>query len=168
MYKVILYQPEKPSNVGNIIRTCSAINAKLVIIGPLSFTLDDKALKRAGMDYISITDIEIYDNYKDFLKLYKDENIYYVTRYAKKVYSSCDYSDVIKNYSFMFGRESTGIPKEVLKEHLDKCIRIPMTLSSRSLNLSNCVAIVLYEALRQGNFFDLATVETIKGEDFIF
>lgn len=168
MYKVILYQPEKPSNVGNIIRTCSAINAKLVIIGPLSFTLDDKALKRAGMDYISITDIEIYDNYEDFLKLYKDENIYYVTRYAKKVYSSFDYSDVTKNYSFMFGRESTGIPKEVLKEHLDKCIRIPMTLSSRSLNLSNCVAIVLYEALRQGNFFDLATVETIKGEDFIF
>ena len=167
MIKIVLYEPEKPSNVGNIIRTCNASESSLVIIGPLSFTLDDKALKRAGMDYIDLAKIKIYPSYEEFLKDYKDKKIFYVTRYSKNVYSSIKVNDPSEEYIFMFGRESTGIPREVLKEHLDSTIRIPMAISARSLNLSNSVAIVLYEVLRQVNYYGLATTEVIKGEDYL-
>ena len=148
MVGIILYRPEKPGNVGNIIRTCMASEARLYIIGPLTFSLTTKELQRAGMDYIKESDFVLY---KDF-----DE-----------VYSSFDYSKIEDDIYFMFGRESTGIPHELLKENLNKCIRIPMTISARSLNLSNSVAIVLYECLRQRKFYGLATYETIKGEDFL-
>lgn len=167
MVGIILYRPEKPGNVGNIIRTCMASEAKLFIIGPLTFSLTEKELQRAGMDYIKESDFVIYKDYDEFLKDFSDKNIYYVTRYSNKVYSSFDYSNIEEDIYFMFGRESTGIPHDILKENIDKTCRIPMTISARSLNLSNCVALVLYECLRQRKFYGLATYETIKGENFL-
>ena len=168
MINIILYRPEKPSNVGNIIRTCVSTDTKLIIIGPLSFSFTDKDLKRAGMDYINMSSIKIYENIEDFYKDFKDKKIYYVTRYSKNIYSNNDYSKIDEEISFMFGRESTGIPHDILKNNYDYTIRIPMVMSARSLNLSNCVALVLYEALRQQKFFNLSTYEAIKGEDFLF
>ena len=167
MVGIILYRPEKPGNVGNIIRTCMASETHLYIIGPLTFSLGTKELQRAGMDYIKESDFTIYKDYDEFLKDFKDKNIYYVTRYSNKAYSSFDFSKIEEDIFFMFGRESTGIPHEILKENLNKCLRIPMAISARSLNLSNSVAIVLYECLRQRKFYGLATYETIKGEDFL-
>lgn len=167
MVGIILYRPEKPGNVGNIIRTCMASEAKLYIIGPLTFSLTEKELQRAGMDYIKESDFVIYKDYDEFLKDFSDKNIFYVTRYSNKVYSSFDYSNIEEDIYFMFGRESTGIPHDILRENFGKTCRIPMTISARSLNLSNCVALVLYECLRQRKFYGLATYETIKGEDFL-
>lgn len=167
MVGIILYRPEKPGNVGNIIRTCMASEARLYIIGPLTFSLTTKELQRAGMDYIKESDFVLYKDFDEFIKDFKDKNIYYVTRYSNKVYSSFDYSKIEDDIYFMFGRESTGIPHEILKENLNKCLRIPMAISARSLNLGNSVAIVLYECLRQRKFYGLATYETIKGEDFL-
>lgn len=167
MVGIILYRPEKPGNVGNIIRTCMASEAKLFIIGPLTFSLNSKELQRAGMDYIKDSDYVLYDDYDTFLKDFHNKNIYYVTRYSNNVYSSFDFSDVEEDIFFMFGRESTGIPHDILRANYNKTLRIPMTISARSLNLSNSVAIVLYECLRQRRFFGLATYETIKGEDFL-
>ena len=167
MLGIILYRPEKPANVGNIIRTCMATDTKLYIIGPLTFSLTDKDFKRAGMDYIKETDFKIYENYDSFLKDFKDKNIFYVTRYSKNTYTQMDYSNVLEDCFFMFGRESTGIPHDILRENIEKTVRIPMVPSARSLNLSNCVALVLYEAERQRNFFGLSTFEAIKGEEFL-
>ena len=168
MINIVLYRPEKPSNVGNIMRTALATDAKLIIIGPLTFDFDNKELKRAGMDYIDELDYEYIDNIDDFYKRYGDKNIYYVTRYSKNIYSENDYSNVVEDIFFMFGRESTGIPHEILKKYYEKTIRIPMVACARSLNLSNSVAIVVYEALRQRKYFSLATHEEIKGNDFLF
>lgn len=167
MIGIILYRPEKPANVGNIMRTCMATDVKLYIIGPLTFELNDKSLKRAGMDYIKESDFKIFKDLDDAMNYFKDETIYYVTRYSKNVYSSFDYSNIVHDIYFMFGRESTGIPHDLLRANIDKTIRIPMTPSARSLNLSNSVAIVLFEALRQQKFFNLSTQELIKGEDFL-
>lgn len=168
MNRVVLFQPEKPSNVGNIIRTCMAFDCSLTIIGPLTFTLNDKALKRAEMDYAIGFEIERFETIDDFLKVHGDEDGYYVTRYSKKIYSEYDLSKVERNHWFMFGRESTGIPKDVLLKHYEKTMRIPMAIDARSLNLSNSVAIILSEAIRQQGFYSLSTEETIKGSDFIF
>ncbi len=167
MIGIILYRPEKPGNVGNIMRTCMATDVKLYIIGPLTFELNDKSLKRAGMDYIKESDFKIFKDLDEAMNYFKDETIYYVTRYSKNVYSSFDYSDIVHDIYFMFGRESTGIPHDLLRANIDKTIRIPMVPSARSLNLSNSVAIVLFEALRQQKFFNLSTQELIKGEDFL-
>lgn len=167
MNRIVLFQPEKPANVGNIIRTCMALDAKLTIIGPLTFELSDKNLRRAEMDYAVGFPIERFDTIEEFLAVHGKEEGYYVTRYSEKVYSDYTVSDPSKSYWFMFGRESTGIPKEVLKGHYDHTMRIPMAINARSLNLSNSVAIVLSEALRQQNFPSLATTETIKGRDFL-
>ena len=167
MIGIILYRPEKPANVGNIMRTCMATDVKLYIIGPLTFELNDRSLKRAGMDYIKESDFKIFKDLDEAMNYFKDETIYYVTRYSKNVYSSFDYSDIVHDIYFMFGRESTGIPHDLLRANIDKTIRIPMVPSARSLNLSNSVAIVLFEALRQQKFFNLSTQELIKGEDFL-
>ena len=167
MIGIILYRPEKPANVGNIIRTCMATDSKLFIIGPLTFELSEKEFKRAGMDYIKETDFKIYPDIDEFYKDFKDRKIYYITRYSKHVYSKPDFSSLTEDIFFMFGRESTGIPHEILLSNEDMSLRIPMVPSARSLNLSNCVALVLYEALRQRNFFSLSTREAIKGEDFL-
>lgn len=167
MINIILYRPEKPQNTGNIMRTCVAINAVLHIIGPLSFSIDSKDLKRVGMDYIDDLKMVYYPTYEDFANKFKNSKIYYVTRYSKKVYSQFDFSDPVEDTNIMFGRESTGIPHDVLREHQDTLMRLPMVPDARSLNLSNCVAIVSYEILRQQGFQNLATEETIKGEDFL-
>ena len=169
MINVILYHPEIPQNTGNIMRTCVAMNARLIIIGPLPFSIDDKALKRAGMDYIDSLDLRYYNNYEEFYKDYKDKKIYYISRYAKKTYSDISYGNYENEEIYvMFGRESTGIDHEILRGHFDDCLRIPMIAEARSMNLSNCVAIVVSEVCRQNDFANLAKHEVIKGEDFLF
>jgi len=167
MIHIVLYRPEKPQNTGNIMRTCVAIHAVLHIIGPLSFTIDDKSLQRAGMDYIEDLKYICYDSVEDFYKKNPNANIYYITRYSNNVYSNADFSDIVNDVYVMFGRESTGIPHDILRANLDKTLRLPMVPEARSLNLSNCVAIVAYEILRQQKFPELATYEAIKGEDFL-
>ncbi len=168
MIHIVLYRPEKPQNTGNIMRTCVAINATLDIIGPLSFSLDSKDLKRAGMDYIDSLKYNFFPTYEDYLKEYPNADTYYVTRYSNKVYSSFDFKEVTHDIFLMFGRESTGIPHDILREHPNRLLRIPMVPEARSLNLSNSVAIVVYEVLRQQKFPNLSTHESIKGEDFLF
>ena len=167
MIHIVLYRPEKPQNTGNIMRTCVAINAVLDIIGPLTFSIDSKDLKRVGMDYIDNLRMNYYENYDVFLKAYPNQEVHYVTRYSNRVYSNFDFSDVTKDVFLMFGRESTGIPHDILREHPDHLLRLPMVPNARSLNLSNCVAIVAYEVLRQQKFNNLSTHEAIKGEDFL-
>ena len=168
MIHIVLYRPEKPQNTGNIMRTCVAINATLDIIGPLSFSLESKDLKRAGMDYIDSLKYNYFPSYEDYLKEYPDADTFYVTRYSNKVYSSFNFENITHEIFLMFGRESTGIPHEILKAHPDRLLRIPMVPEARSLNLSNSVAIVVYEVLRQQKFPNLSTHESIKGEDFLF
>lgn len=167
MIHVVLYRPEKPLNTGNIMRTCVAINAHLHIIGPLTFSINNKDLLRAGLDYIDNLKMDYYPTIEEFYDAHSNANIYYITRYAKKAYSSFDFSDLVNDIYIMFGRESTGIPHDILLKNSDKLARLPMVPDARSLNLSNCVAIVCYEILRQQNFPNLSTSESIKGEDFL-
>lgn len=151
-FHIVLHQPEIPQNTGNIGRTCVAAGASLHLIGPLGFRLDEKSLKRAGMDYWKDLDVTVYDDCKDFLQKNPDAVIYYVTTKGKHVYSDVAYEP---GSYLMFGKESGGIPEEILKAHPESCVRIPMLDGARSLNLSNSVAIVLYEALRQQQFADM-------------
>ena len=146
---IVLYEPEIPANTGNIGRTCVATGTKLHLIEPLGFSLSEKALTRAGMDYWSQLDVERYVNYEDFLQRNPGAKIYMATTKAKKIYSEASYEP---DCYIMFGKESAGIPEEILVEHPEECVRIPMIGETRSLNLSNSVAIVLYEALRQNQF----------------
>lgn len=146
---IVLYELEIPANTGNIGRTCVATGTKLHLIEPLGFSLSEKALKRAGMDYWSQLDVERYVNYEDFLQRNPGAKIYMATTKAKKIYSEASYEP---DCYIMFGKESAGIPEEILVEHPEECVRIPMIGETRSLNLSNSVAIVLYEALRQNQF----------------
>lgn len=146
---IVLYEPEIPANTGNIGRTCVATGTKLHLIEPLGFSLSEKALKRAGMDYWSQLEVERYVNYEDFLQRNLGAKIYMATTKAKKIYSEASYEP---DCYIMFGKESAGIPEEILVEHPEECVRIPMIGETRSLNLSNSVAIVLYEALRQNQF----------------
>ena len=162
MIHIILYHPEIPQNTGNILRTAMATNSKVHIIGPIPFELSDKALKRSGMDYLKDADYDYYDNYEEFLKEFKDKNIYYVTKYGKHLYCEDLFDDVLDDVYVMFGRESTGIDKEILSQNKDKTLRIPMISTARSLNLSNAVAIVIYEILKQQKFPNLATFDMIK------
>ena len=149
---IVLYEPEIPANTGNIGRTCVATGTKLHLIEPLGFSLSEKALKRAGMDYWSQLEVERYVNYEDFLQRNPGAKIYMATTKAKKIYSEASYEP---DCYIMFGKESAGIPEEILVEYEKSCIRIPMGQDIRSLNLSNSVAIVLYEALRQNHFVGL-------------
>ena len=148
-------------------RTCVAINATLDIIGPISFSLKEKDLKRAGMDYIDSLKWNYFESYEDYLKEYPNANTYYVTRYSNRVYSQFDFTESYKDIFLMFGRESTGIPHNILRNNPDRLLRIPMVPEARSLNLSNSVAIVVYEVLRQQKYLNLSTNEAIKGEDFL-
>ena len=166
MINIVLYEPEIPTNTGNIMRTCIACNAKLHLIEPLGFRLDEKSVKRSGVNYLDNLNYEVYDDYNDFLAK-NSGDFYYFTRYGKKPHTSFDYSDCTKNIYLIFGKESTGIPKDILKNNLDKCMRMPMSSNVRSLNLSNCVAIVVYEVLRQQNYNDLLFCEPFKGEDYL-
>ena len=166
MINVVLYEPEIPQNTGNIMRTCVATNTKLHLIKPLGFSLDDKVVKRSGANYINDCDYKLYENWDDFVSKNKG-TFYFLTRYGHKPHSSFDYSNKDENIYFVFGKESTGIPKEILKDHLDTCLRMPMTDKVRALNVSNTVAIMVYEALRQRNYDDLFFDEPFKGVDYL-
>ena len=167
MINVVLFQPEKPLNTGNIMRTCVASGVKLHIIGPLTYKIDDKGLRRAGMDYLVGFNYEYYESYEEFVNKNNAPSVYYITRYGKVAPSEINFKNIKEDIFVMFWKESTGIPKDILKDHVDYCFRIPMIEGVRSLNLSNCVAIVVYEILRQRNYEGLSRVETIKGEDFL-
>ena len=167
MINIVLFEPEIPQNTGNIMRTCAGTEAKLHLIKPLGFSLEDRYLKRSGVNYIEHCDYTVYENYEEFLEKNKDGDFYYLTRYGKKTYSDFDFSNINKNIYLVFGKESTGIPKKILSNHLDRCLRIPTNGNIRALNLSNCVALVLFEVLRQQNFPNLSKVEIIKGEDYL-
>lgn len=149
---IILHEPEIPQNTGNIARTCAATGASLHIIRPMGFTIDDKKLKRAGLDYWDKLDITYYDDYEDFLTKHPEalENIYYFTTKAPRAYTEVSpYPDGV---FIMFGKESRGIPEEILCKNYERCVRIPMRNTIRSLNLSNSVAIAVFEILRQWDF----------------
>ena len=149
MLNIVLHEPEIPANTGNIGRTCVATNTRLHLIEPLGFRLNEKALKRAGMDYWADLDVRTYINFEDFLEKNLGAKIYMATTKAEKIYTEVNYEP---DCYIMFGKESAGIPEEILVKHKEESIRIPMVGDIRSLNLGNSVAIVLYEALRQNNF----------------
>ena len=149
MLNIVLYEPEIPANTGNIGRTCVATGTRLHLIEPLGFKLNEKSLKRAGMDYWNDLDVTTYIDYQDFLGKNPGAKIYMATTKAHKVYTEVDYES---DCYIMFGKESAGIPEEILVEHEEDCMRIPMNGDIRSLNIGNSVAIVLYEALRQNGF----------------
>ena len=149
MLNIVLHEPEIPANTGNIGRTCVATGTRLHLIRPLGFDIDEKAVKRAGLDYWDKLDVTVYDNYNDFLAKNPGAKIYMATTKAKHTYAEVKFEP---DCFIMFGKESAGIPEEILVDNPDTCIRIPMINDIRSLNLSNSAAIILYEALRQNNF----------------
>ena len=166
MINIVLYEPEIPGNTGNIMRTCAATDTKLHLIKPLGFSLDESYIKRSGANYINDCDYTVYENWDDF-KSKNEGTYYYLTRYGKKPHTTFNYSDSNENIYFVFGKESSGIPTSILKQDLEHCLRIPMTNKVRALNLSNCAAILVYEALRQQDYNNLLRTEPFKGEDFI-
>ena len=149
MINIVLHEPEIPANTGNIGRTCVAAGLKLHLIKPLGFDIDEKAVKRAGLDYWDKLDLAVYENYEDFIAKNPGAKVYMATTKAEKIYSEAHFEP---DCYIMFGKESAGIPEEILIHHKDTAIRIPMIGDIRSLNLSNSVAVVAYEALRQNNF----------------
>ena len=151
---IVLYEPEMPLNTGNIGRTCVATGTRLHLIEPLGFKLNEKAIRRAGLDYWDKLDVTVYCDFQDFLERNPGAKIYMATTKAQKVYTDVSYE---RDCYIMFGKESAGIPEEILVENEESCIRIPMLPEIRSLNLSNSVAIVLYEALRQNGFSQFQT-----------
>ncbi|MDQ6596269.1 tRNA (uridine(34)/cytosine(34)/5-carboxymethylaminomethyluridine(34)-2'-O)-methyltransferase TrmL [Bacillus salipaludis] len=152
---VVLYQPEIPSNTGNIARTCAATNTSLHLIRPLGFSTEDKMLKRAGLDYWEFVNIIYYDSIDEFFEKNAGGEFFYLTKFGEIPHSSFDYSDLNKEYYFIFGRETTGLPRDVIANNKDRALRIPMNQNVRSLNLSNTAAILVYEALRQQNYSNL-------------
>ena len=154
MLNIVLFEPEIPANTGNIGRTCVATNTRLHLIEPMGFRLTEKNLKRAGMDYWNDLDVTTYIDYNDFLEKNPNAKIYMATTKSPNLYTEVSYEE---DAYIMFGKESAGIPEEILAHHKDETIRIPMSGDIRSLNLSNSVAIVLYEALRQQNFAGMNT-----------
>ena len=166
MLNIVLFEPEIPGNTGNIMRTCVATGSRLHLIKPLGFSIDDAHLKRSGVNYIDKLEYFVYENYQDFLSKNSGE-FYFFTRYGHKPHSSFDYSDKSKDIYLIFGKESTGIPKEILRPNIERCMRIPMTDNVRALNVSNACAIVVYEVLRQRNYEGLLFDEPHKDKDFI-
>ncbi|MDF2988121.1 MAG: hypothetical protein K0R50_3631 [Eubacterium sp.] len=151
---IVLVEPEIPQNTGNIVRTCAATGAVLHLVGPLGFSIEDKYLKRAGLDYWHEAEINYYEGLQAFLDKHGDKKLYYST--TKAVHNYCDVA-YEEDCFVLFGKETAGLPEELLKDNKDTCIRIPMKEGIRSLNLSNSVAIVIYEALRQKDFEYLKT-----------
>ena len=148
---IVMVEPEIPQNTGNVARTCAATGARLHLVGPMGFTIDDKKLKRAGLDYWHLLDITYYENLEDFFAKNKGEFFFFTTK-ALNTHSDVSYPD---NCYLFFGKETKGLPEELLKANKDRCVRIPMIDEARSLNLSNSVAIGVYEALRQWNYPEL-------------
>ncbi len=146
---VVLYQPEIPQNTGNIARTCASVGAKLHLIKPLGFSVRDRYLKRAGLDYWHMVEISYHDDLSDFAERKKGKNLIFITKKASKTYDQIEFKGEI---FLIFGKETAGLPEDILKEYWNTCYRIPMKEDARSLNLSNAVAIVVYEACRQNGF----------------
>ena len=166
MIHVVLFEPEIPQNTGNIMRTCVATGCMLHLIEPLGFDISERAIRRSGMDYRKDLSMEVHPNWDDFYS--KNQGRYlFLTRYGHKAPSQFDFSEETQDIYLVFGKESTGIDKHILKDHLDDCARLPMVPSARSLNLSNTVAIAVYEVLRQRNYEELSTDEFLKGADFL-
>ncbi|WP_077310420.1 tRNA (uridine(34)/cytosine(34)/5-carboxymethylaminomethyluridine(34)-2'-O)-methyltransferase TrmL [Terribacillus halophilus] len=153
---IVLYQPEIPANTGNIARTCLATDTTLHLIRPLGFSTDDKMLRRSGLDYWHDVNIRYYDSIEELYEQFPEGAYYYIENFGTKHYSDYDFSDTNQDILFVFGRESTGIPKDLLAGKEEQCLRIHMTDKVRSLNLSNTAAIIIYEALRQQNFDGLS------------
>ncbi len=158
---IVLVEPEIPQNTGNIARTCAALGAKLHLVYPLGFSISEKQVKRAGLDYWDKLEIEEHINFKSFLEKYKPEenNMYFVTTKGKHVYSEPNFLEMEEVFA-LFGKETKGLPEDILQKYIDKTIRIPMREGLRSLNLSNSVAIVAYDIFRQGNFDNLEEISS--------
>ncbi len=168
MLNIVLYEPEIPQNTGNIMRTCVALGIKLHLIEPLGFSLEAKYVKRASANYMKDLNYTVYPNWDAFMKENANKGkFFYSTRYGKKPHSDFDYKAIKEEIFLVFGKESAGIPKMILKNNLETCFRIPMVASARSLNLSNCVMTVAYEVMRQLGYPGLSFSETQKGADFL-
>lgn len=165
---IVLYEPEIPQNTGNIMRTCAGTDTLLHLIKPLGFKIDDKHMIRAAVNYMPNVHFMVYENWEDFLSK-NNGKMYYFTRYGMKTPHELKLDDNNERYYFIIGKESTGIPKEILKEHLDDCIRLPINDKIRSLNISNVAAVAIFEALRQQDYNDLSRFEpeTLKGKDWL-
>ena len=166
---IVLYEPEIPQNTGNIMRTCAGTDTVLHLIEPLGFKMDEKHLVRAAVNYVPNVDFIIYKNWQDFLDKNPNGKKYFLTRYGLKTPHELKLDEPNETYYFIIGKESTGVPKEILREHLDDCIRIPTNDKIRSLNISNVAAVVIFEALRQQDYNDLSRYEpeTLKGKDWL-
>lgn len=160
MLNIVLVEPEIPQNAGNIVRTCAATNCKLYMVKPLGFQLDDKHYKRAGLDYFPLSSITIADSFDEILKNNPNSQFYFASTKSKKTYADVTYPD---GCFVVFGKESYGLRESLLKEHYEDCIRVPMKADARSLNLSNTVAIITYEALRQQGFPNLLNEGELTG-----
>lgn len=160
MLNIVLIEPEIPQNAGNIMRTCAATGTKLYMVKPLGFSTTDKAYKRAGLDYFQYANVEIVESFQELRERFKDCQFFFATTKGKKRYSDIEFPD---NSFICFGKESYGISETILKNNYDNCLRIPMLENTRSLNLANSVAIVLYEALRQQNFKGLNEIGELTG-----
>lgn len=165
---LVLFEPEIPQNTGNMMRTCIATNTILHLIEPLGFKLDERSVKRSGVNYVPNVKYYVYHNISEFFEKNPGE-YFYLTRYGQKNFYDASLNDPSKHYYFFIGKESTGIPYSLLKENIDRCYRIPMASVVRTLNVSNVAAIVVYEALRQQKFPELSfeEPETMKGKDFL-
>ncbi len=159
---IVLVEPQIPQNTGNISRTCAVTGARLHLVKPLGFEVSDRYLKRAGLDYWDKLDITYYEDLQDFFERNKEGDFFYFTTKGFKVHSDVEYPD---NAYIIFGREDKGLPMDLLRENTEKCVRIPMRKNLRSLNLSNSVAIAVYEVLRQWNYPDLATEGMLYNSD---
>ena len=155
-FNIVLVEPEIPQNTGNIARTCAIVGAKMHLVKPLGFDISDKYLKRAGLDYWDKLDMEVHESFEEFLNKYspKENNMFFATTKGQYCYSDVKYNELDEIF-ILFGKETKGLPEDILQENLEKTIRIPMRENFRSLNLSNSVAIVAYEILRQTNFENL-------------
>lgn len=149
---IVLFQPEIPANTGNIARTCAATGISLHLIRPLGFRTDDKMMKRAGLDYWEHVDIHYYDSLQELFDTYQQGSFYFITKFGERHYSDFDFTNRDEDIFFVFGRETKGLPPEVIENNQERCLRLPMTDKVRSLNLSNTAAILAYEALRQQGF----------------
>ena len=149
MLNIVLVEPEIPANTGNIARTCAATGSVLHLIKPLGFDISDKAVKRAGLDYWHLVDVRVYENLEDFFQKTGAEDLWLMTTKAPRSYAEASFSS---DCWLLFGKETKGLPEDLLKEHYDRCLRIPIRAEARSLNLSNSVAVVVFEALRQQSF----------------
>ncbi len=158
---IVMVEPEIPQNTGNVARTCAATGARLHLVKPMGFEIDDKKLKRAGLDYWHLLDITYYESLDEFMEIHKDDTMFYFTTKAPRAYTEVEYPDDVY---LLFGKETKGLPESLLAEHYDdRCVRIPMIDEARSLNLSNAVAIATYEFLRQKDFDKLLQEGKLHG-----